>query len=168
MNNYFNYSESSEGSEISDNENFDNETFDSDFIINNNIINNISIIRQNLQNLQNRQNTLSDLSFFINTSFDLILDNLTSEFYTEFNFMDNLEDVKVTLSNEQINKLQKIKLDENNIINYTNNCSICLESCNINEDLLVLKCNHYFHYTCIHPWLTKESTKCPTCRHPST
>lgn len=183
MNNYFDYSDNESEIDI------ENDIFyqDNSFIVNNNIINNISFIRQRLQ-LQEPQlqepnsNTIyesnSYLSDFINTSINIILNefnennlnNLNINFDDNFldRFFDDLEDVKVTLSNEQMNNLKQIKLNKNNITNYTNNCSICLDSFNLNEELLVLKCNHYFHYNCIHPWLTKESTKCPTCRHPST
>ena len=70
---------------------------------------------------------------------DFILDEfqITTELFN--NFIDNLEDVKVTLPEDQINKLQTIKLNETNIVNYSDNCSICLDSCNLNEKLLILK-----------------------------
>jgi hypothetical protein len=180
MNNYFDYSDSDSDNESNyEIDDINNEIQDNSFIINNRIINNISFIRQRLQLQEPYSNTIiqsnSYLSDFINTSINTILneinENNTFMFNTDFDdFIENLilEDVKVTLSNEQLDKLIKIKLDQNNIINYNNNCSICLESFNLNEELLVLKCNHYFHHNCIHPWLTKESTKCPTCRHPNT
>jgi hypothetical protein len=179
MNNYFDYGDSENESNCDSEIEIDNNYIeDNSFIINNSIINNISFIRQRLQSQEPNSNTISDsnsyLSDFINTSINIILNEINENTFilnTDFDdFIENLilEDVKVTLTNEQLDKLIKIKLDENNIINYTNNCSICLESFNLNEELLVLKCNHYFHHTCIHPWLTKESTKCPTCRHPST
>lgn len=163
MNNYYDYSDNeSENSQNSVKELYN----DDSFIINNSIINNISFIRQRIR--QRRQ----EESLFINLSAVILNEiNETDILNIDFdNFIEDLilEDVKVTLSNEQMNNLQKIKLEKNNIMNYTKDCLVCLESLNLNDDLLLLKCNHYFHYTCIHPWLTKESTKCPTCRHPST
>lgn len=177
MNNYFDYSDNESESEID----FENDIFyqDNSFSVNNNIINNISFIRQRLELQEPNSNTIYEsnlyLSDFINTSINIILNelnennlniNLDNDFLDRFLY--DLEDVKVTLSNEQMNNLKQIKLDKNNIINYSNNCPICLDSFNLKEELLVLKCNHYFHYDCIYPWLTKESTKCPTCRHPNT
>ena len=103
-----------------------------------------------------------------NIHFDFVnnfVDNYNFDYFDNFldNF-DNLEDVKVTLTNDQINKLKQIQLNKTNISEYTNDCAICLEKCILNEKLLVLKCTHYFHYDCIYQWLSKESTKCPTCR----
>jgi hypothetical protein len=40
-------------------------------------------------------------------------------------------------------------------------CSICLE--NIENDSIVLSCNHSFHKTCIENWFLRDRT-CPMCR----
>ena len=43
-------------------------------------------------------------------------------------------------------------------------CNICLEDMSLEDNLVNLKCNHVYHNSCIKEWLTKQSTKCPTCR----
>ena len=50
--------------------------------------------------------------------------------------------------------------------NITNDCSICLESIQINDVISVTKCNHTYHEWCLREWLTKEcnAPSCPTCR----
>ncbi|UJR22632.1 hypothetical protein I4U23_025673 [Adineta vaga] len=41
-------------------------------------------------------------------------------------------------------------------------CSICLETFNDNEILRRLQCSHYYHTTCIDPWLLAHRS-CPLC-----
>ena len=108
-----------------------------------------------------------------------ITNNILSSLFTNFNeFMqnemqnemqeyDDLEDVKVTLSEDEFNNLET-KISEDMIIN--KQCNICLEDLILDKEtsfenkLINLKCNHIYHRDCIKEWLTKQSTKCPTCR----
>lgn len=95
-----------------------------------------------------------------------LLDSLhsnTNHFITEdFNY---LEDVKIILSADEFNKLAKVT-DETLIVN--KQCNICLEELQKNDlsnnSLIQLQCNHIFHNICIREWLTKQSSKCPSCR----
>jgi len=51
------------------------------------------------------------------------------------------------------------------IFDHYNSCSICLEDFESGEKLLLLpKCQHYFHSTCIIPWLTERHPTCPLCK----
>jgi hypothetical protein len=43
-------------------------------------------------------------------------------------------------------------------------CSICLEPCNLEEDVTHLSCNHYFHTSCIKKWKLQKRNTCPLCR----
>ena len=43
-------------------------------------------------------------------------------------------------------------------------CSICLESFKLNEDINILKCGHIFHYNCIEELVDHKDNKCPNCR----
>jgi hypothetical protein len=102
-------------------------------------------------------------------------DNILNSLFTNFNdFIEqqlqnytDLEDVKVTLTEEEFNKLDKVT-DKELITN--KQCNICLEDFKendiVNDDskLIQLKCNHIYHKDCIGEWLTKQSTKCPSCR----
>lgn len=97
-------------------------------------------------------------------------DTLFTSLFTNFNqFMEqnlnDLEDVKVTLSDEEFEKLELLK-DETLIEN--KQCNICLEDLTkedmMKQTLRQLKCQHIYHNECIKEWLTKQSTKCPTCR----
>jgi hypothetical protein len=44
-------------------------------------------------------------------------------------------------------------------------CSICLDDFATGERVKVLPCQHFFHVTCIDPWLEKRSGRCPLCKH---
>lgn len=159
--------------------------------LNQNLINNILYLREFIQRRQlntstsNTSNT-STSNTFNYTSFTFTLDNfidmmfldnnigdINSNFLLDhFNLLDdnfleylNLEDVKVTLTDEQIKELPVVIVTNDNIFNDV--CSICLEKYNYNDKLIELKCKHYYHYDCIYPWLFKESTKCPSCRQPT-
>tara|TARA_R110002050_G_scaffold278936_4_gene425236 strand:+ start:1908 stop:2309 length:402 start_codon:yes stop_codon:yes gene_type:complete len=44
----------------------------------------------------------------------------------------------------------------------TGDCIICLQQYELDEHLLFLPCNHYFHEECIRSWL-KEKKSCPLC-----
>ncbi|KAF1892496.1 hypothetical protein Lal_00010962 [Lupinus albus] len=42
-------------------------------------------------------------------------------------------------------------------------CAVCLESLKDGERLVHLPCEHRFHFSCLKPWLDKNS-QCPCCR----
>lgn len=42
-------------------------------------------------------------------------------------------------------------------------CGTCLCDFEIGEGLCTLPCGHFFHESCIRPWLEENNT-CPTCR----
>lgn len=42
-------------------------------------------------------------------------------------------------------------------------CSICMDSVNIGDEVTFLPCNHWFHGQCVTAWL-KEHDTCPHCR----
>ncbi|KAM8952624.1 E3 ubiquitin-protein ligase RNF128 [Pelodytes ibericus] len=42
-------------------------------------------------------------------------------------------------------------------------CAVCIESYKTNDVVRILTCNHFFHKTCIDPWLLEHRT-CPMCK----
>ncbi|KAJ5959697.1 uncharacterized protein N7479_006847 [Penicillium vulpinum] len=42
-------------------------------------------------------------------------------------------------------------------------CSICMDNVDLGLEVTVLPCTHWFHFNCIHAWLTQHNT-CPHCR----
>jgi hypothetical protein len=99
-----------------------------------------------------------------------LTDSILTSLFTNFNeFMEqnlnDLEDVKVTLSQNEFDNLDTVK-DKELVEN--KQCNICLEDLKVedidNKSLIELKCQHIYHNDCIKEWLLKQSTKCPTCR----
>ena len=98
------------------------------------------------------------------------IDTFVGTVFTNFNdFIEqqlqnytDLEDVKVTLSEEEFDKLDT-HVDET-LLSDSISCNICLEELKKDESLVRLNCTHIYHQDCIKEWLTKQSTKCPNCR----
>ncbi len=70
------------------------------------------------------------------------------------NLINDLEDVKIVLTEDEFNKLQKQKIENKD-------CCICID--NINEGIK-LSCDHCFHVDCLKHWLCNEKKSCPICR----
>ena len=71
-------------------------------------------------------------------------------------------------SKEAFNSLEKIKINEENLNlirknSNCENCSVCKDDFEINQELINLPCKHSFHEECVTPWL-QERNSCPTCR----
>jgi hypothetical protein len=112
--------------------------------------------------LNTQMQDTTDLGLF-NSLFDILDQSLENT----LNNFDNLEDIKITLSDEEFNKLE---IPNNISILKNEQCNICLDNLlEENDDsniktLIKLKCNHIYHKCCIKKWLTQQSTKCPVCR----
>lgn len=70
------------------------------------------------------------------------------------------EDVKITVDEDTINKLDVIELTED----IDTDCSICIEGLVKGNEVIKLNCNHYFHKDCIRSHLLNYDYKCPLCR----
>ncbi|KAL4471519.1 hypothetical protein ABPG74_008412 [Tetrahymena malaccensis] len=53
--------------------------------------------------------------------------------------------------------------DTQNLEEDENQCIVCLENFNNDDNVRILKCQHYFHQTCVDEWL-KTKKDCPVCR----
>ena len=111
-----------------------------------------------LENLQNEYDNMPDL---IDDLPDLIDDN--NNIFNFMNINQNYEDVKIILNEEQFaNQKHYIFKELNN--NTTNECLICIEEFDGDDEVTKITCNHVFHKNCIKNWVCKESNKCPICR----
>ena len=99
----------------------------------------------------------------INSIFEYLINSTLSD--STFTELNDLDDVKITLSKEQFNKFEKKNvLDIENITKCGVNCSICMDDYNEKEKVVLLKCNHYYHESCIENWLCNQKVTCPICR----
>ena len=75
-----------------------------------------------------------------------------------------LEDVKVTLSSEQFDKLERVPLHKCLL----QTCHVCMdefeEQNDTTKNAVKLPCSHIFHEHCIKQWLCNEKVTCPVCR----
>ena len=76
------------------------------------------------------------------------------------------EDVKRVSTQEELDKFKIITYEsfKNTGLCKIDECNICLENYENIDELMVLKCDHYFHKKCITPWLSENSNKCPICK----
>lgn len=79
-------------------------------------------------------------------------------------FGSTMNDIKVTLTEEEYNNIETTKYNE-----YENNekckmCIICNDEFKEDDIIKITKCKHVLHDECLKPWLLKESKKCPVCR----
>lgn len=44
-------------------------------------------------------------------------------------------------------------------------CAVCLREYEVDDTIRVLGCNHFYHKSCVDPWLRVKSS-CPVCRQP--
>ena len=77
------------------------------------------------------------------------------------NINQDLNDVVITIDNEELNKLHTFKLDDN----LDDICTICMNNYIKNDTLMELPCKHSFHCDCIKTYLNKYNYKCPICRN---
>lgn len=78
--------------------------------------------------------------------------------------LTSMEDVKVTLTDEQFNKLFQEKITTDNLEKYRSDCNICMDEYKVDDIIVKLGCNHVFHKDCIYGWLCNERVTCPICR----
>ncbi|MCJ1395069.1 hypothetical protein MMC18_007950 [Xylographa bjoerkii] len=67
-------------------------------------------------------------------------------------------------SESAISSLPKVKLDESKLdSNGKAECSICMDSLSVGDEVMELPCKHWFHEDCVGAWLREHDT-CPQCR----
>ena len=68
-------------------------------------------------------------------------------------------------SQSAVDKLENFKISEKKLKEFgiENSCPVCKEDFIVNEDCLLMPCEHHFHKDCLIPWL-KERNSCPVCR----
>jgi hypothetical protein len=111
-------------------------------------------------NLSNNLPLDFDEAHFNNAHFNYFLDAFINNIQLQNLNLNNLEDVKVVLSKTQFNRLKHKKLTEK----LNDDCSICLENIDKDEEITFLKCSHKFHKNCAIKWLCETAVTCPICR----
>jgi hypothetical protein len=137
--------------------------------------NNIYRQQNNIYRQQNRNDIFTNIfnntgnvqpnlfgSSLMSNLFGMLLEGVD---FTDFQNFTDLQDVKVTLTQEQFEKLFTQIINNDNKDQYTNKeCNICMEEYKLNDHIVKLACNHIFHKDCIKNWLCNERVTCPVCR----
>lgn len=69
----------------------------------------------------------------------------------------------VGLEPEELCRLPMTKVSQFHV-KKDSQCTTCMETFELGEEVARLSCHHIFHRECIVPWLVKNNT-CPVCRH---
>ena len=69
-------------------------------------------------------------------------------------------------SKSAVEKLENCIITEKKLkeFGFENSCPVCKDEFNLNEECLLMPCEHHFHKDCLIPWL-KERNSCPVCRY---
>ena len=86
---------------------------------------------------------------------------------------NNIENNNIQINNEILNNLPVFKIDEKFMEvsqkkenkNEFQNCVICMEKYEINNEVKTLPCFHLFHKDCIDQWLKAGNDSCPICKN---
>jgi len=117
-------------------------------------------------NANTNTNNILNEALYVNTPtydiFSSLFTNFNDFIEEQIRLQEELEDVKITISDEDFKRLNTIILDESVLKN--SQCSICLENMLLSDKLIILKCNHIYHNNCLKQWVTNNSSKCCVCR----
>ena len=120
----------------------------------------------NANNINANTNNILNEALYVNTPtydiFSSLFTNFNDFIEEQIRLQEELEDVKITISDEDFKRLNTIILDESVLKN--SQCSICLENMLLSDKLIILKCNHIYHNNCLKQWVTNNSSKCCVCR----
>ena len=81
------------------------------------------------------------------------------------------EDVKVSLTKDELLQQNTSTYREyldtseyNESPFQEESCNICLEDYRNEDNIMIFKCQHYYHKKCVETWLSSNSNKCPICK----
>ncbi|KAM0673108.1 hypothetical protein GVAV_003454 [Gurleya vavrai] len=74
-----------------------------------------------------------------------------------------IQNLAISLRNKELKKIFTLRYKNKKDKEKDEECVICFSKFCLNHILMKLNCNHYFHKSCLKPWL-KISGVCPMCR----
>jgi len=124
-----------------------------------------NLIDTNLINTNLINNNNNYIYYFtdFNNSTTLPIDNNNNNSLQNI-INDYSEDIKIVLTDEEINQLIYGKYSDLKINDEEYKCPITLKTLDNNDDVVKLPCNHIFCKNELLEWVSNDSNKCPMCR----
>jgi len=91
------------------------------------------------------------------------LESIITDLQTELDYMSENSFKKVKALEKQIEDMKNTVPSSTKVFNWNDNCSVCLAQFKQGDELVITKCNHVFHESCLSQSLTVNSS-CPLCR----
>ena len=85
-----------------------------------------------------------------------------------YNYFNNLSKKKDNIKEKEVKEVKEEKqekqfLEFKILGNFENNeCIICLDNMKKDDDIIIIKCGHKYHKTCLMKWFNKKKI-CPEC-----
>lgn len=109
------------------------------------------LVEENIQEQRERLIDFIDQSPFLSDVYRNVIETSLDE-----------PSAKRPVPDDVFKALPIVKIDKA-LIDLNESCVICTEKFSINEDVLLLSCNHAYHKDCIQKWF-QEQNMCPICR----
>ena len=134
----------------------------------NNNINSNNLLNQILfsQGVQLPRSSVGLLDLIINYAMVQNYNRNIEQIINQIMMNDNNRYGNPPASKTAVDKLEKCIITENKLkeFGFENSCPVCKDEFNLNEECLLMPCEHHFHKDCLIPWL-KERNSCPVCRY---
>ncbi len=118
----------------------------------------------NRLNLATNNITIRNVNRLNDLIFTPFLGNTPIINFANLGTFGNLRDIKVNLTDEEFNSLERKPYKDMSKLENITECTICTDSFKDDDEVVKTPCEHIFHLNCIKPWLCNESNKCPVCR----
>jgi len=129
---------------------------------NNNLLNYILIV----QGVPEPRSSVGLLDLILNFANEQSYSRNIENIINQIMMNDNNKYGNPPASQESIDKLEKCQINEKKMkeFGFENTCPVCKDEFIINEECILMPCQHHFHKDCLLPWL-KERNSCPICRY---
>ena len=134
----------------------------------NNNINSNNLLNQILfsQGVQLPRSSVGLLDLIINYAMVQNYNRNIEQIINQIMMNDNNRYGNPPASKSAVEKLENCIITEKKLkeFGFENSCPVCKDEFNLNEECLLMPCEHHFHKDCLIPWL-KERNSCPVCRY---
>ena len=104
----------------------------------------------------------SDSDFNVSSESSTVsIDDEIMQIEMQHSFQDQ-EEISNPISETVMKTFPIMKIDDSKL-DRVEACHICLEKYNLDNYIVIMPCNHFYHEQCLKEWLKKHNT-CPICK----